>query len=56
MNAFEKVKKVIDSCITKHHFNGAMVYLLLFKKFSTDNQYEYLVTYIHNKLDKDYGN
>tara|TARA_Y100000996_G_C22548111_1_gene652655 strand:+ start:2464 stop:2634 length:171 start_codon:yes stop_codon:yes gene_type:complete len=55
MNAFEKVKKVIDSCITKPHFNGAMVYLLLFKKFGTDNQYEYLLTYLHNRLDKQYG-
>lgn len=50
-NIFEKAIRVIDSCKSDIHFDGAMKYLQNFKKFGTNKQYEILLNYLHKKLN-----
>ena len=47
----EKAIKVIDSCKNDIHFDGAIRYVDNFKKFSTQKEYDFILTHLHKKLN-----
>jgi|TARA_A200000159_G_scaffold20226_1_gene16784 hypothetical protein len=52
----EKAIKVIDSCKNDIHFDGAIRYVDNFKKFSTQKEYDFILTHLHKKLNSYNGN